>query len=88
MCSQFTKMKIYEPSGINECYFTRKINNESITSCKRELEKTNWQEVINSNDCEESYKLFMKTFHQVYNNSFPLKKGNSERKENKSESLD
>ena len=67
-------MKIYKPSGKNECYFTRRINNESITSFKWELEKTNWQEVINSNDCEESYKLFMKTFHEVYNHSFPIKK--------------
>lgn len=81
-------MKIYEPSGKNECYFTRRINNESITSFKRELEKTNWLEVINSNDCEESYKLFMKTFQEVYNNSFPLKKLTVKRKETESESLD
>ena len=60
-----SKINLHGPSGKNECYFTRRINNESIASFERQLEKTNRQEVINSNDCDEPYKLFMTTFHEV-----------------------
>ena len=59
----------------------RSFNEKNITAFKNNLAMTDWSLVLETQDPNLSYTVFLKQFSKIYDNSFPMKTINIKRKQ-------
>ena len=47
--------------------------NENISNFKQRLSKVKWKEILNDNDVDDDYNLFIAKFENLYDECVPLK---------------
>lgn len=55
-------------------FYARKFGDENMCDFKRVLSLANWDNVLQSNNVQESFDMFLNTFNDLFEEKFPLQK--------------
>jgi hypothetical protein len=70
----FISVKKHVKENVPQFVYRRDMSQMNINNFKESLRMLRWQNVLNSNDANESYNLFWEDFNVLYELHFPLKK--------------
>ena len=59
---------------------TRLINDETLQQFSNALSSASWDDIVNDNDVNHSYRKFVNIFSETFNSSFPIRRGSPPKK--------